>query len=287
MAGNSTHPARSVTSKVALILLAVAKGTTPSLTEISRRTGLPLSTVHRLTIELWTSGLLTRQGDRYCLNPSLEAAFGRRLDDRSAQLLEDLASATGADARLGALSDGCIAYMQQPVQCRLRSAPPWPPTLPAHATALGKALLAFAPPASTGVVLAEGLTSYTPHTLGTAEQLSKTLAETRRVGVATSRWEHKPGLCAVALPVTGAGGAVIAAVELSIHGDPGDLRRLLPPLEVVARSLSHEFASSDVSRLVISRTHRLSNVTTDLSPFTPVPSNEGILGTSPRFVGKK
>src|SRR3712207_3294335 len=120
MAGNSTHPARSVSSKVAVILLAVAKGTPQSLTEISRRTGLPSSTVHRLTTELWTSGLLARQGNRYGLNP-LRGASGRCLDDWSSQLLDDLASATGADARLGTLSDGCIVYMQRPVQCRLRS----------------------------------------------------------------------------------------------------------------------------------------------------------------------
>ena len=60
MAGNSTEPGRSVTSKVAAILLTFHDGNEHSLTEIARLTCLPLSTAHRLVTELAGWGVLER-----------------------------------------------------------------------------------------------------------------------------------------------------------------------------------------------------------------------------------
>jgi hypothetical protein len=52
MAGNAIEPGRSVTSKVAAILLTFGDGAEHSLTEIARLTCLPVSTTHRLVTEL-------------------------------------------------------------------------------------------------------------------------------------------------------------------------------------------------------------------------------------------
>src|SRR5260370_30639461 len=60
MAGNSSEPGRSVTSKVVAILLTFHDGEEHSLTEIARLTGLPVSTTHRLVTELAGWGLLER-----------------------------------------------------------------------------------------------------------------------------------------------------------------------------------------------------------------------------------
>ncbi len=48
---------------------------------------------------------------------------------------------------------------------------------------------------------------------------------------------------AVAVPVFGGGGEVVAALELEAR-DPQDLRRMQPPLVVAARGLSRELAAT-------------------------------------------
>ena len=51
MAGNSTDPGRSVTSKVTAILMVFADGGVHTLTEIACCANLPTSTAHRLASE--------------------------------------------------------------------------------------------------------------------------------------------------------------------------------------------------------------------------------------------
>src|SRR3954453_18046934 len=95
---------RSVTSKVAAILLAVSDRPAQSLTVIARRIRLPRSTTHRLLAELVDGQLLRRdQDDRYwmCMTkdgpvvPGGRAAFARR---QVRQVLDDLAAASGLRA---------------------------------------------------------------------------------------------------------------------------------------------------------------------------------------------
>ena len=63
MAGNSTEPGRSVTSKITSILLTFTEGSEHSLSEIARLAGLPISTAHRLTSELASWRLLERTAE--------------------------------------------------------------------------------------------------------------------------------------------------------------------------------------------------------------------------------
>ena len=79
VAGNSNDTGRSVTSKISAILSTFTEGTEHSLTEISRWTGLPLSTAHRLTAELATWGLLEKSPDGlYRTGPSSSRPANRR-----------------------------------------------------------------------------------------------------------------------------------------------------------------------------------------------------------------
>ena len=72
MAGNSTEPGQSVTSRVAAVLLAFTDCNVHSLTEIARLTGLPVSTAHRLAAELAATDLLERdESGRYRVARSL------------------------------------------------------------------------------------------------------------------------------------------------------------------------------------------------------------------------
>ncbi len=71
MIGMKSEPGRSVASKVAAIMLAFADCDTCTVTELSRRTGLPLSTCHRLVAQLAAQRLLERIDDARYLRPGL------------------------------------------------------------------------------------------------------------------------------------------------------------------------------------------------------------------------
>jgi DNA-binding IclR family transcriptional regulator len=249
VAGNSTMPGRSVTSKVVAILLTFHDGNEHSLTEISRLTSLPLTTAHRMVTELAGWGVLERTDEsKFRLGLSIKTMGSRRsftpaVLESARRVLEDLVTATRTTARLGVLTGTDVAFIEKrcdhtPVTTFAQS-----PRLPAHATALGKALLAFSSPEMLDLIIANGLKYYTLNTLTDPEQLRQHLAGIRLTRVAVSRWELKPGASEVAAPVFGSGGLAVAALELTVPDLRTDLHMATCVLTVAARGLSRELAA--------------------------------------------
>lgn len=249
MAGNSTESGRSVTSKITSILMTFTEGSAHSLTEIARLAGLPVSTAHRLTSELASWRLLERMDDgHYRVGLPLRMissgdAASPSVAERAPWVLEDLAVATRSRARLGVLSGLEVAYIEKqpgrrPVSCFSAAA-----TLPAHPTALGRALLAFSGTDLVEATLARGLRPYTPHTVTSPDRLRRALAVTRLSRVAVTRWELEAGVSGVAMPVFGPGGDVVAAIELAVTDLGRELQSVMAALSVASRSLSRELAS--------------------------------------------
>ena len=246
MAGNSTEPGRSVTSKVVAILLTFHDGGEHSLTEIARLTGLPISTTHRLVTELAGWGVLERTDESQFRAGSPIRAIGGRaayspaIIESARRVLEDLVTAARTSAGLGVLAGSQVAYIEKrndhsPVTTFARA-----PKLPAHATALGKALLAFSCPDLQKQVIAEGLPRYTRQTLTDPDQLRHVLSVIRLTRFAVSRSEYRDGASAVAVPVFGSGGSVIAALGLSVPNLGSDVHLARSVLTVAARGLSRE-----------------------------------------------
>jgi DNA-binding IclR family transcriptional regulator len=250
VAGNSADSGRSVTSKVIAILMTFTDGSVHSLTEIARLASLPISTAHRLATELAAWGVLERTEDgSYRVGLPLRMIGTRAwhapsIQERAPRVMEDLSTATRTDVRLGVFEDLGVAFLEKPVGRHPVTTFSSSPVLPAHATAMGKALLAFSSPRSVDLVLAQGLKQYTPYTLNTADRLRRALAVTRLTRLAVSRWELELGASAVAAPVFGSGGAVVAALELTVRDLRSDLQIMQPALMVAARSLSRELATS-------------------------------------------
>jgi IclR family acetate operon transcriptional repressor len=244
MAGNSTERGQSVTSRVAAILLAFTDCNAHSLTEIARLTGLPVSTAHRLAVELTATNLLERdESGRYRVAPSLRqlgtAAWGApTMVERGPCVLDDLSAATHRTARLGVLSGTVVNYIEKRPHCPVTSFAS-AASLPAHATAVGKALLAFSTTRITDRLIAKGLHEFTRNTITSPDQLRHHLASIRRAGIAVSVGELEIGSNAVAMPVFSDRKA-IAAIELQI-GDPRDeLATVTPALALACGSLSRE-----------------------------------------------
>ena len=82
--------------------------------------------------------------------------------------------------------------------------------LPAHATGVGKAMLAFAPAAVVRARVDAGLTRHTPRTIITPGALATELHAIRAEGLAFDREESHVGVSCVAAPVFG---AVVAGGE--------------------------------------------------------------------------
>jgi DNA-binding IclR family transcriptional regulator len=249
MAGNSADTGRSVTSKVVSILLTFTDGNVQSLTEIARLAGLPVSTAHRLVTELAAWGVLERTDDAH-YRPGVplrviggQAGPAAGLHERARRVMEDVVTATRANVRLGVLEGSSVAYTEKLVGHRPVSVSAGDATVPAHATAMGKALLAFSAPAVLDTVLERGLERFTPYTLTSPDQLRRALSVIRLTRVALCRWEFELGVAAVAVPVFGGGGTVVAALELRVRDLRHDLHTLQPALIVAARCLSRELAT--------------------------------------------
>ena len=250
MAGNSTDAGRSVTSKVIAILMTFRTGEAYSLTEIARLTGLPVSTAHRLAMELVDWGMLQRTGEgQFRIGTQLRAIANRasvaapNLHERARRVMEDLAAAAGrAVVRLGVLRNAEVLYLEKEPGDRPVPVAFGFDTMPLHATAMGRALLAFAPANYVDLIVERGLTRYTPFTTTEPDELRHALAVVRLTRVAICRREYEVEFCTAGVPVFGLGGRIVAALELSLR-DGQDLRMVRPSLIVAGRALTRELQS--------------------------------------------
>ncbi len=222
MADDATEGGPSVASRLFAILDAF---TSPparalSLTEISQRAGLPLSTTHRMVAEWVAWGGLARLDDgRYSLGLRLwevgvQTPTARNLRTLALPYLEDLFEATREHVHLAILDGSDALYVEklsghQPVHVISRVGG----RLPLHATGVGLVLLAFAPSELIDDYLATPLTKFTPSTMTEPTEVRRRLAEIRATGVARMREEMTPGSSSLAAPILDRTGQVVAAVS--------------------------------------------------------------------------
>jgi DNA-binding IclR family transcriptional regulator len=220
-----------------------------TMTEIAKSTGLPLSTTHRLIKDLTACQLLerTEEGDyRLGLPMRLFETSDEpsTVDDFARAVLQDLSEVTGCEVRLGVLSRSIVAFMEK--QSGRTPVPRFSSGMcaPAHATAMGKVLLAFSPPQATKFVLRQGLRPYTPFTITRPDRLRRSLAMIRQTQIAVSRSELTIGRNAIAAPVFGFGGGIAAAIEIRVDDISSDFPAVTPALVVAGRCLSRELLAA-------------------------------------------
>jgi DNA-binding IclR family transcriptional regulator len=253
-------PAVSVTSK-ALGILAAFTAQQPRLTlsEIGRRTGLPLATAHRLVGELLGWGALERdEAGRYRIGLRLweVASLAPRslgLREQAMPFLEDLYEVTHENVQL-AVRDGFEAVYVERISGRqaVNVVSRVGGRLPLHATGVGQVLLAFAPAELQDRVLATPLKAFTKHTIIEPRRLRQVLAEVRRTGIAICDQQVELGSLSVAAPVYGPssdsaaelgahltyGGTVVAALSVVVPSEGADRLGLVPAVRAAARGIS-------------------------------------------------
>jgi DNA-binding IclR family transcriptional regulator len=249
MAGGSRDSGRSVTSKVLAILEVFEKSRGPlSLTEICEMSGLPLSTVHRLLNELTDWGLLSRGANgRYQLGIRLwELAqnTGRQLREAARPFVQDLFSLTGETAQLAVREGHEVLYIERIYGTkRVPRASRVGGRLPMHATAVGKAILAFEEDWVRTAYLNRELEQPTVHTHVNPRRLAAELEQIHQQGYATTLEEVRLGSCSIAVPVfhTGRVGAGLGLVLPSAHASamPRHLAALRGVSAQIERATAH------------------------------------------------
>ncbi|GAB2586005.1 IclR family transcriptional regulator [Paractinoplanes abujensis] len=212
----------SVVGKVSLILDAfTAEDRGIGFAELQRRTGLAKATLHRLSGEMVDARLLDRVDGKYHLSGHLfalgmRASVERSLIEVATPFLEDLYERTHETVHLGRREGTEVVYVAKIGGHRQARAPSrLGGRLPLHATAIGKALLAFAPDPVRAEVLARPLERLAPRTVTSAALLRRQLDEAAETGLTYEAEESAVGIVCVGAPVLDADDVAVAAISVA------------------------------------------------------------------------
>ena len=217
------YPGTQAVQRAVRVLKAVS-GARPErgLTELARAVGLNKTTAYRLLTALESEGLVEHspEGDGYRSGPELVAMGSRALGAADLRFaargeLDALARATRETVTLEVLVGGDALILDEAVGGHvIGSLPSIGTRWPAHATSTGKVLLAFLPDEDRAGRTAGPLPRVTPRTIAEPAALRRELARVRERGYAVSSEELEPGFVAVAAPIRGADGRVVAALSV-------------------------------------------------------------------------
>jgi DNA-binding IclR family transcriptional regulator len=212
----------TVLGKTMLILQAfTVERTTLTFAQVRAATGLPKATTHRLLADLVQVGLLDRDDGRYRLSRlmfevGMRASVERGLLEVSIPYLEELRDRTRETVHLGVREGGEVVYVTKIGGHRQAAAPSrLGGRMPLHATAIGKALLAYAPAEVQHKVLTAPLRRFTPRTVTAPGLLIQQLQAVRDRGLAREFEESAPGIVCVAAPVLDRDDRVLAAISVT------------------------------------------------------------------------
>ncbi|WP_420311028.1 IclR family transcriptional regulator domain-containing protein [Streptomyces sp. YS-B37] len=213
-----------------------------TLTEVAQATGLARATARRALITYEHLGLVTPSGDRrFALTPRvLSLGFPplsrTTLPALALPHLTALAARIHEPASLAILVGDDVQYTARVATSRVMSVNIAVGTrLPAYATALGRVLLADAPPRE------HELRALTPRTLTDPAALAAALDTVRTQGYALVDEELEAGLRSIAVPVRDRTGRVVAALNTATHVTGRTVaeyvRDVLPELTVTAGAI--------------------------------------------------
>jgi IclR family pca regulon transcriptional regulator len=221
----------------------------PTLAELASATGFSRPSVRRLLLTLQRLGYVDGANGRWRLTPRV-LSIGQHYTASHAMIelaqphLLRLAERTHESASLAALDGVDVVYVARVPVRRIMSINVSVGTrVPAHATSMGRALLAWAPAPTVERVVAEsGLRRLTTRTITDPARFRAALTQVRADGYAMVVGELEEGLVSVAAPVRDQTGAVVAALASSTSIGRMELERLtadvVPLLLATAADLS-------------------------------------------------
>ncbi|QKJ88655.1 IclR family transcriptional regulator [Paramixta manurensis] len=192
--------------------------------EIAKQLGIPRSATYELIFTLAQHGAVQQfDNGEVALGHQvliIGNAYNSRLDFEQCarSVAETVMQACNETVQVGILEERQVLYIAKADSTqRVRLVSSIGARLPAHCTALGKALLAWLPDAQWQHYLAAGpLEALTAHSITDPQQLDQQRRDIVAHGVAWERCESNPDVACVAAPVWNAAGENIAAMSISV-----------------------------------------------------------------------
>ena len=215
-----------------------------TLAQISRRSGLRLSTTHRLLAELESQGLVERSGDRvfrlglrlWELASRTPGALGiRELADPH---LRELHAVIGQHVQLGVLSGDDVLFIDRlSTRDAVVNVTMVGGRLPLHASSSGLVLLAHSPREFQERILSAPMPKYTDATIQTPAELRRVLHRIRSDGFIVGDGFIHLDARGIAVPITGPDQTVIAAISAVVPNDKGPTLPVVQDLKATASGI--------------------------------------------------
>ncbi len=224
--------------------------------ELSRRLDLPRASVFRILQTLEQMGFIERVQDTAnyklgiaVLRLGFEYLASMELTEHGRPVLDALCTATGHSAHL-VVRDRCeVVFIAKAVgKSSLFNAIQVGARLPAHATVLGRVLLAdLSMTGLTELYAGKVLNAFTLHTPTTLASLKQQIAEDKARGYGISQGGFESGISTIAAPVFDDRHAVAAAVSVTVPAqqiDAESLIVLVTQVKAAANRLSQRISHS-------------------------------------------
>jgi IclR family pca regulon transcriptional regulator len=218
-----------------------------TVSEIAQETNLTRAAVRRFLLTLRELGYVSAKNNRFELTPRvLELGYSYlsalSFPDMALPRLERLVVETGEASEGSILDRGDVVYVVRvPGPAMMTISVNVGARRPAHATAMGRVLLAHLPPVDLDAYLrAHKLVAMLPRTITDRAEFLAELKLVRERGYALVNQELEEGLVAVAVPVRDRQGRARAAINLSTHigrKSVEDMRALVPLVQQAAADI--------------------------------------------------
>jgi IclR family acetate operon transcriptional repressor len=246
-------PARAAASSLsrglALLELFSVIDSELSISEMARRSGMPKSTTHRLASDLTRWGALERGPKGMRLGVRLFelghlVPAHRSLRELALPYAHNLNEVTHLTSNLAVRQGKEIIYVEKISSRTLRVPDSRTGGRAAlHATALGKAILAFSAPDFVDSVLDGALDPKTAKTITDSGVLRRELSRIRESKVAYDDEESRLGLFCVAAPVFSRNNAVVGAISVTGATALAQAQQFAPAVRTTAMALSRALQS--------------------------------------------
>jgi IclR family pca regulon transcriptional regulator len=225
-----------------------------SLSEVARATGLTRAAARRFLLTLVKLGYVRSDGREFSLRPRvLELGYaylsGLAMPEIAAPHLEELVAQLRESSSISVLDGHHIVYVARvPTKRIMTVAISVGTRFPAFATSMGRVLLAAMSEAELDRYLGEAtFEPLTARTVTDPARLREILHEVGELGYSIVDQELEEGLRAIAAPIRGSGGGVIAAINVSAHASRVSMAAmrtdLLPALLDTARQIEVDLKS--------------------------------------------
>lgn len=251
--GDAPRPAEFVEALakgIAILECFDAESPEQTLSEVARRVGLSPAAARRSLITLTALGYIGQKNKRFHLRPkimTLGSAFyySARIDEVLQPFLRDLLERFGDASSVGTLQGKDVIYIaHSSVQRARRAAAVVGARYPAHATSLGRVLLAgLSEDRLETYFKGLSLAPLTSKTITDPDILRNEINTVREAGYATTVDQLDYGITALAVPIRALDGRTIAALNTSGYTGMVDPEMLinerLPELRATASGIAH------------------------------------------------